>query len=288
MKLSSAYSNICQKIIIVFLLNILLSGCFSLDHETTINQRYSSYTEQPKDCEGTIPIVVHWGSGWHTSIVIPNKDLIVSQYFKNFPYLEVNWGDKGFYQAGASELKQKLAAPKALLVPSESVMYFVGVAENSQGWCDVYDQNLTLTKTDKLLINNNIHKALNTCSEMNVDYGDMFQYFDARQIWVTPKDFSGIVNRINNAINVSENGNLIDLGNGHLFDSAYSTAGRFFQSSISYFGLFHTCNSWTAEVLGEIGEMNTIRETSIYRSEPIFEFIENEIKKGNSCVRKFE
>lgn len=276
------------KIIFIIIICFNLSGCFSLDHETTFNQRYSSYTQHPEGCDGTIPIVVHWGSGWHTSLVIPNKELKVGQYFKNFPYIEVNWGDKGFYQAGASEMKQKLAAPKALLIPSESVMYFVGVAENSTGWCDLYDSALTLTDADKLLINSKLDKPLTMCSDIKVDYGDMFQYYDARQIWITPNEFSALTKRINKSISVSANGNLVDLGNGYLFDSVYSTAGRFFESSISYFGMFHTCNSWTAGLLGEIETIKSIRDSWIFRSEPIFEFLEQEIKIGNACVRKFE
>jgi len=277
-----------MKIIIIVLLTSSLLGCFSLDHETTVNQRYSSYTEKPEDCDGSIPIVVHWGSGWHTSLVIPNKDLVVSKYFKSFPFLEVNWGDKGFYQAGASDLKQKLAAPKALLVPSDSVMYFVGVAENSKGWCDLYDNKLALTDRDKMLLKGNPENLLSICSDIKSDYGDMFQYYDARQIWITASDFSNLTTRINQAINVSENGSLVDLGNGHLFDSVYSSAGRFFQSSISYFGMFNTCNSWTASVLGEVETLKAINNQRIYRSEPIFEFLEQEITQGNACVRKFE
>lgn len=272
----------------VIFITLVLTGCFSLDHENTLNQRYSSYTEQPKGCEGTIPIVVHWGSGWHTSLVIPNRGLMVSGYFKNFPFLEINWGDKGFYFAGGSDLKQKLAAPKAVLLPSVSVMYFVGVAENSLGWCDLYDKPLDLTDSDKPLINNDFDKDLNVCSALKTDYGDMFQYYDARQIWVTEKDFSALNTKINQSINVSKTGDLIDLGNGYLVDSVYSTAGRFFESSISYFGLFKTCNSWTADVLGEVEILKSIKNSPIYLSEPIFEFLEQEIKMGNTCVRKLE
>ncbi|MFK8011680.1 MAG: DUF2459 domain-containing protein [Marinicellaceae bacterium] len=266
---------------------LVLSACHDLHHENSTSQRYSSYTELPDNCEGTIPIVVHWGSGWHTSLVVPNRNLKVGKYFKDFPFVEVNWGDKGFYQAGASEIKQKLAAPKAMLLPSVSVMYFVGVAENSQGWCDLYNRDITLNSTDKLLINKINNKPLSICSHINTDYGDMFQYSDARQIWVKEQDFNTLTETINQSLNHSDSGNLIDMGNAFLFNSAYSSAGRFFESNKSYFGLINTCNTWTAEVLAKIEGIKHLNQQRIYRSQPIFDFLENEIAQGNSCVKKY-
>jgi len=271
---------------------LTLTACSSLYHKNTVKQRYVSYTDQPHNCKGTIPVVVHWGAGWHTSIVIPNKDIEVSEYFKKFPYLEINWGDKGFYKAGANKLEQKLAAPKALFVPSQSVMYFVGIPENKQKWCEVYDSTIELTETDKLFLSkkkqNSSSESINICSRIEHDYADLFQYYDARQIWITESDFSAMTQKINNAIRFASNGEPIDLGNGYLFNSAYSTAGRFFESDINYFGLSYTCNSWTAEVLGEIKLLQAIKNRQIYRSEAIFDFIEQEMKKGRSCIRKYE
>jgi len=58
--------------------------------------------------------------------------------------------------------------------------------------------------------------------------------------------------------------------------------------NIDSFGLFYTCNSWSAEVLGEITSIKAIKKNNTYRSKSIFNFFEQEIKSGNSCVRKFE
>lgn len=261
-------------------------------HENTWNQRYLSYKDKPDNCNGTIPIVAHWGAGWHTSIVIPNKNIELGKQFKKFPFLEINWGDKGFYKAGSSQLKQKIAVPKALLVPSQSVLYVVGVPENKTRWCALHDSAIELSDKDKLLLSrhkqNNNQKHINTCSKIEHDYGDLFQYYDARQIWVTQEDFSALIKKINHSIRLNSNGNPVDLGNGYLFNSAYSTASRFFESDSDYYGIFYTCNSWSAEILGEVESLKEIESAHIYRSEAIFQFIEQEIKDANSCVKKFE
>jgi hypothetical protein len=274
--------------LILLLAILMLTACSSLHHKNTWKQRHLSYTDAPNNCNATIPIVVHWSAGWHASLVIPNRDLKVSQYFKQFPFLEINWGDKGFYQAGANKIQQKIAAPKALLIPSESVMYFVGIPEHKTQWCQLYDSTINLTDTDKFLSKNTQNNSITQCLKIERDYGDLFQYYDAYQIWVTENDFSALTKKINKSMHYSSSGNPIDLGNGYLFDPAYSTVGRFFASDINYFGIIYTCNSWSAEVLGKIKTLNAINNRHIYRSEAIFNFLEQETKQGNSCIRKYQ
>jgi Protein of unknown function (DUF2459) len=262
-----------------------------LHHKNSYNDSVLPYAQPPKGCNGKIPIVVHWGAGWHTSIVIPNKGIIVSTYFKNFPFLEVNWGDKGFYQSGASQQKQILAAPKALLLPSQAVMYFVGIPINKESWCSINDAAIQLTDVDKLLLLKDgqkvSHQDLNLCKTIRSDYNILFRYYDAHQIWITATDFSVLTKEINKKVSLNIKGKPDDLGNGYLFNSAYSSAGRFFTSNSSYYGLFNTCNSWTAEVLGKIKSLKSIKDIGVFRSESIFQFFKQEIKNGNSCIKKF-
>jgi len=249
---------------------LMLTACSSLYHKNTWKQRHLRYTDIPNNCNATIPIVVHWSAGWHASLVIPNRELKVSQYFKEFPFLEINWGDKGFYQAGADKLQQKLTAPKALFIPSQSVMYFVGIAENKSQWCQLYDSKIQFTDTDILLLKSSDNKSISRCLKIERDYGDLFQYYDAYQIWVTEDDFFALTKKINNSLHYTASGNPIDLGNGFLFDSAYSTVGRFFESDINYFGIIYTCNSWTAEVLGEIKAIKEIHNQHFLPQQQMF------------------
>ena len=74
----------------------------------------------------SIYVVSH---GWHTGIVFPREELlaIVPALAERFPggeYLEIGWGDKGFYQA--SEITSGITL-KALLWPSDTVVHAVNV-----------------------------------------------------------------------------------------------------------------------------------------------------------------
>ncbi|MGX2040544.1 DUF2459 domain-containing protein [Methylocaldum sp. MU1018] len=67
--------------------------------------------------------------GWHTGIAIRRADIPVdswpeSEDFPNAEYLEVGWGDRGFYMAPDFSLWLAL---KALLVPTDSVLHVVGL-----------------------------------------------------------------------------------------------------------------------------------------------------------------
>lgn len=71
--------------------------------------------------------------GWHTGFVVPAA-VIQAQLpelatrFTGAPYLEIGWGDKGFYQA--QDITASIAI-KALLWPSDSVMHVVAVPAQS-------------------------------------------------------------------------------------------------------------------------------------------------------------
>jgi len=85
---------------------------------------HGSYLSTPKD---TIYVVSH---GWHTGIVIANKDLspdlaFIKKQLGNFAYYEFGWGDKGFYQA--DKITAKIAL-NAIFRPTPSVMHVVGLS----------------------------------------------------------------------------------------------------------------------------------------------------------------
>lgn len=74
-------------------------------------------------------------NGWHTGIIVQTADIPPPLLREKAPFMgerfvEMGWGDAGFYQA--EEITTQLAA-KALLVPSPSAVHLVGFsAEPSQ------------------------------------------------------------------------------------------------------------------------------------------------------------
>lgn len=82
------------------------------------------------EVDGDIYVVSH---GWHTGLVIP-AGLIQSRIpelkgrFKNVPYIEFGWGDKGFYQS--NEITTELIV-KAMFWPTESVLHVVAVYDKA-------------------------------------------------------------------------------------------------------------------------------------------------------------
>ncbi len=70
--------------------------------------------------------------GWHTGFVVP-ADIITKQLprlhkrFKDVPFIEFGWGDKGFYQA--EEITSGLTL-QAIFWPTESVIHTVAITES--------------------------------------------------------------------------------------------------------------------------------------------------------------
>ena len=72
--------------------------------------------------------------GWHTGFVLParaiqNEFPQLKKRFGNVPYLEIGWGDKGFYQA--NEITSGLTM-RAIFWPTESVVHIVAVDKEPQ------------------------------------------------------------------------------------------------------------------------------------------------------------
>lgn len=66
--------------------------------------------------------------GWHTGVIIPGHlathiNPEIAKRFAAYQYLELGWGDAGFYQ---SESITTSLALKALLLPTESVVHIAG------------------------------------------------------------------------------------------------------------------------------------------------------------------
>ena len=274
--------------VLAILNSLFMTGCSHLHHNSPQKLAHFSY-EKPIDCSGNIPIIAHWGAGWHTSLVIPKNKLDIGHYFSDFEFIEINWGDYGFYKAGSNQLSQILAAPKALLLPSSSVMYIVGRPKQRQLWCNQYNKSIHYSETDKLLLSekNSQENNINICSKMIIDNEIILSYFDGIVIWITPADYDAIVEIVNNSFKLDINSQSIDIGNGYLFDPVYSTVGRFFESNKHYYGAFQTCNTYTAQLLGEIESIKSFKNTLVFRSDTIFKFLIEQNKKGNKCVQIF-
>ncbi len=80
------------------------------------------------DSEKIIYLVNH---GWHAGIVLKRADIPDTLWpenkdFPSFRYLEVGWGDKGYYQTPNPHLG---IAIKAALWPTQSVLHIVGFNE---------------------------------------------------------------------------------------------------------------------------------------------------------------
>jgi len=109
-----------RKCTLTLVVSLVLCSCSSLP---AVVQPDPTQVVAPDD---VIYIVSH---GWHTGVVLPST-LIQSQMpalkqrFKDSPYLEFGWGDKGFYQA--KEITSGLTL-QAIFWPTEAVMHVVAV-----------------------------------------------------------------------------------------------------------------------------------------------------------------
>lgn len=107
--------------ILVLLLSLLLSSACS-------TKPYIVKETDGNSASGDKKIYV-LNHGWHTSLVIPAKDIMgdlpeLKNRFGNTPYIEFGWGDRGFYQAEKITTNITL---RALFWPSAAVIHAVAV-----------------------------------------------------------------------------------------------------------------------------------------------------------------
>lgn len=74
------------------------------------------------------------GHGWHTGIVLDTTDVDVNDWpeiidFKHRRYVEIGWGDEGFYRAQSVDIG---LAARAIFTPTPSVLHIVGFDAHPQ------------------------------------------------------------------------------------------------------------------------------------------------------------
>ena len=111
---------ILRGVPVLLALLFLVSGCDGSPAPTRLAEPGQSLARQ------SVYVVSH---GWHTGIIYPRAKLLeyipgLKNRFPTGDYLEVGWGDKGFYQA--NEITAGITL-RAILWPSETVVHVVTV-----------------------------------------------------------------------------------------------------------------------------------------------------------------
>lgn len=87
---------------------------------------------KPSSSQAVIGQVFVTNHGWHTGIVVPSNIITaqvpdLAERFKDTPFIEIGWGDKGFYQS--AEVTTGLTL-RAMFWSSGSVIHAVAVADS--------------------------------------------------------------------------------------------------------------------------------------------------------------
>ncbi|MFT4547311.1 MAG: hypothetical protein ACI9UA_006068 [Pseudoalteromonas tetraodonis] len=87
-------------------------------------------TETPSVGEEPVRIYVV-GHGWHTGLVVPNETDLLKECpalgrFAGWEFVEIGWGDEGFYRGGTSISLD--VALKAVATPTPTVLHAAGVS----------------------------------------------------------------------------------------------------------------------------------------------------------------
>ena len=110
---------------LLFLLLALLTACSELPEAI----------EPPEENNKTKSSLIYVTShGWHTGIIIHTNKISpllpeLASRFAAYEYLEIGWGDAGFYQA---EKITAVLAVKAILWPTDTVVHVVGFNEKPE------------------------------------------------------------------------------------------------------------------------------------------------------------
>lgn len=107
-------------------------GCSTLPHSIKPDQNTSSL-----DKSNLIFVLNH---GWHTGIAVPARALtnqlpLLGQRFAGSKYLEIGWGDEGFYQA--EEITSGLTI-SAIFWPTDTVLHIVDIPTSPE---DLFPQS---------------------------------------------------------------------------------------------------------------------------------------------------
>ncbi len=121
-----------MKDVVLLILILFVSGCSS----TPLAVRHS--VESQKTGANHVYVASH---GWHTGFIIPAPQLQgaipeLKQRFDDVAYIEIGWGDKGFYQA------KKITAGltvRAIFWPTEAVIHCVAIPTDPEDFFSTSD-----------------------------------------------------------------------------------------------------------------------------------------------------
>ncbi|ARU56485.1 outer membrane lipoprotein [Oleiphilus messinensis] len=105
---------------LIFILGIiLLHGCSTLPEVV-------ESTGHPEGTESEIYIANH---GWHTGVILSAQDFFsampaLRSRFGAYPFIEIGWGDAGFYRADEITLAITI---RAIFWPTDSIVHVVGL-----------------------------------------------------------------------------------------------------------------------------------------------------------------
>ena len=158
------------------------------------------------------------GHGWHVGLVLPAEPLVstlpeLKRRFGNTQYLEIGWGDKGFYQAPDQDITFALTL-QAMFWSSGAVMHVV---------------------------------ALPAARDNPRD--SPFEYFaasDIVELCVTDHELAALNNFVARSFLKDKHGRAIEMKRGIYGDS------QFYQADGRYH-LLNTCNKWVAKGLHSMG-----------------------------------
>lgn len=205
----------------------------------------------------------------HSGIVVPTSILNLGPVFSEYSHVAFNWGDLGFYKAGYSEWSQKLAAPKAILWPTEAVVYIEPVLFSEE---DV--EHFRTSENCNLL----------SCGRNVLTEKKIQSRYDFIEVRVNQTQMDILSQQLNRLIKRDDNGQVAEIIMPNAVNSdAYPRHSRFFPSSKKYFGLFGTCNSMVNESLTFLEEFNNFKS---YLPNTLFDEVEKRIKNvPESCVK---
>lgn len=158
------------------------------------------------------------GHGWHVGLVLPAEPLVstlpeLKRRFGSAQYLELGWGDKGFYQAPDQDITFALTL-QAMFWSSGAVMHVVALPT----------------------VRDNPHDS-------------PFDYFTASEIielCVTDHELAALNNFVVRSFLKDEHHRAIEMKRGIYGDSQfYQAQGRFY--------FLNTCNKWVAKGLHSMG-----------------------------------
>ena len=173
-------SNLCLlTLMLLFVLG--RAGCAPL-------QQISPETEK----KITLYLVGH---GWHTGIVIPAAAipehlLPVRQFYDEYTYFELSWGDEDFFKSNEFKVSTLL---KAALLPSASVMHVVGFNGQVMNYFPISDViRLSLADQNFLMLCEFISNSFDYSQQGKIEklgpglYGDS-HFFRAHEKYYLPK-----------------------------------------------------------------------------------------------------